>query len=714
MASERETVDGIVTGIRYQDSESGYVIISVETKLQIGTVWVVGTLPGIYLGAKGRFFGNWVKDTKYGMQLKADRWEEEVPVTTQGIENYLSSGLIRGVGPVTAKRIVETFGDRTLEIIESDAKELLKVPGIGKSKLSQIMQSWGQFLHIKRLMLFLQEHSVTPALATKIYKTYGSESIAVLQQDPYSIIEEIHGVGFKTADALALKLGYELDDPFRCAAGLLYTLTELANTGNVYAKLDQLLSTAKELLKVEPEILRGVVEDLLQADKLILDGENIYHPMYYHSERNVAYRLVELSDALDGMTEPIPLDIDALQQKVGITYDQVQIGAIETALRSKVMILTGGPGTGKTTTTQGIIAAMELANLDVILAAPTGRAAKRMSEATGHSASTIHRLLEFTPSEGCGRNPDNPLVGDALIVDECSMIDLLLMNHLIKAIPLTMRLILIGDIDQLPSIGAGNVLRDIIASDCVPVVRLTRIFRQAQTSRIIMSAHAINQGKMPNLSNGKDTDFYFLPIEDNNQIADTIVGLVTQRLPKSMGFSPKQIQVLTPMRKGVIGTEHLNLLLQQALNPTRLLLKSGYQEYRAGDRVMQLRNNYKKDVYNGDLGYITTVDLEENKLTVKFEGKEVTYEHTELEELQLAYACTIHKSQGSEFPVVIMPVSTAHYIMLQRNLIYTGITRAKKLCVLIGTKNALGVAIQNNTVPKRNSLLKERMIEAAQ
>ena len=402
-----------------------------------------------------------------------------------------------------------------------------------------------------------------------------------------------------------------------------------------------------------------------------------------------------------------------MQQKVGITYDEVQIEAIHTAMRSKVMVLTGGPGTGKTTTTQGIIAAMELVGRNVVLAAPTGRAAKRMSEATGHPASTIHRLLEFSPSEGCKRNQDNPLEGDILLVDECSMIDLMLMNHLIKAIPSRMRLILIGDTDQLPSIGAGNILRDIIASDRVPVVRLTRIFRQAQTSRIIMNAHAINQGHLPNISNGRDSDFFFLPEPDNEKMVNEIVNLITNRLPNSYGYSAKDMQVLTPMRKGVIGTEHLNQVLQEAINPTKTCLRYNLIEYRLGDRVMQIRNNYQKDVYNGDMGYIQTVDIEENKLSVLFDNKKVIYEQNELDELQLAYACTIHKSQGSEFPVVIMPVSTSHYIMLQRNLIYTGITRAKRLCIMMGTTQALSIAVQNNTVPLRNSQLKERIIAAA-
>ena len=711
-STEKEEIEGIVETIRYQHRENGYAVTTVDTQSPLGDITVVGILPAVYVGVKGRFFGEWKQSPKYGTQFSVSRWEEILPVTLLGIENYLASGLIRGIGPVTAKRIVETFGLKTLEIIEADPKELLKVPGIGKTKLSSMLESWGEYLHVKRLLLFLQEHEVSPALATKIYKTYQDESIAVLQQDPYLIIESVPGVGFKTADTLAMKLGYDRNDPRRAASGLFYTLTELATSGHVYANKQQLLETACQLLGTDRDVIETVLEDLLNDNQLIQEEDRIYHPMYYHSEVNVANRLINLSleDLPDGKQD---LDIDQLQQKVGITYDEVQIEAIHTAMRSKVMVLTGGPGTGKTTTTQGIIAAMELVGRNVVLAAPTGRAAKRMSEATGHPASTIHRLLEFSPSEGCKRNQDNPLEGDILLVDECSMIDLMLMNHLIKAIPSRMRLILIGDTDQLPSIGAGNILRDIIASDRVPVVRLTRIFRQAQTSRIIMNAHAINQGHLPNISNGRDSDFFFLPEPDNEKMVNEIVNLITTRLPNSYGYSAKDMQVLTPMRKGVIGTEHLNLVLQEAINPTKTCLRYNLIEYRLGDRVMQIRNNYQKDVYNGDMGYIQTVDIEENKLSVLFDNKKVVYEQNELDELQLAYACTIHKSQGSEFPVVIMPVSTSHYIMLQRNLIYTGITRAKRLCIMMGTTQALSIAVQNNTVPLRNSQLKERIIAAA-
>ena len=712
--TQPESVEGVVLGIRFQNSDTGYAVIFLQVDQVMENVCVTGVLPGIHPEARGTFFGEWVHNPKYGLQFAATRWEELLPVTLKGIENYLSCGLIRGIGPKMAKRIVAKFGIDTIEIIEADPTRLLEVPGIGKAKLKRVLESWGEFLHIKKLMLFLQEHDVTPGLAVKIYNTYQERSISILQANPYVITEDIYGVGFKTADTLALKLGYAEDDPRRCAYGLQYALLALAGEGHAYAMEEQLLRTAAGLLRVDEAVLSQVLGDQLEAEKLIRDDERIYLPMYYRSEVGVAEKLFELCNHSSGEDLSHTISVEQLQEQSGIVYDDVQVDAIRTALQSKVLVLTGGPGTGKTTTTQGIIQAMESAHLRVLLAAPTGRAAKRMSESTGRPASTIHRLLGFGGGNNTQFNAENPLEGDVLLVDECSMIDLLLMYQLLKAVPLTMRMILVGDTEQLPSIGAGNVLLDIIASGCIPVIRLTRIFRQAQSSRIILGAHAINAGRLPDLTNGKDSDFFFLPQADNEQLALDMVDLLVRRLPAYYGYKPDQMQVLTPMRKGVIGTENLNQLLQQALNPDSQSIASGAMEYRVHDRVMQIRNNYNKDVYNGDIGYIRSVDPEEQKLTVEFEGKSVLYERRELDELQLSYACTIHKSQGSEFPVVILPISCLHYIMLQRNLIYTGITRAKKICILVGTTEALRMAIANNKVPLRNSRLKDRLLQCFQ
>ena len=440
-----------------------------------------------------------------------------------------------------------------------------------------------------------------------------------------------------------------------------------------------------------------------------MEEEAIYLPPFYFAEVGTANRLLALVEGQEKELFIRPMDLQALSKETGVEYDEVQLQAIEEAVRSKVMVLTGGPGTGKTTTTQGIIAALKHMGMRILLAAPTGRAAKRMSEATGMEAKTIHRLLEFNPKDGYKRNEENPLEGDALIVDECSMIDIILMNSLMKAVPRSMRVVFVGDIDQLPSVGAGNVLRDLIDSKKIPVVRLTRIFRQAQTSRIVMSAHAINQGRFPDTSNGKATDFFFIQQEDAEKTAGEIVNLVKNRLPKAYSQKTSQIQVLTPMQRGVVGAANLNMALQNALNPCPTALNRGGYSFRQGDRVMQLRNNYDKEVFNGDLGYIESVDTEERTLLVNFEDRLVEYEASELDELTLAYATTIHKSQGSEYPIVVMPVLMTHYVMLQRNLIYTGITRAKKICVLIGSKKALSFAIRNMSVLKRNSKLKERL-----
>ena len=478
---------------------------------------------------------------------------------------------------------------------------------------------------------------------------------------------------------------------------------------HVYAEPDQLVSAAKELLQADEEPIRKAMADMVEGKDLILDNEVIYLPSFYYAESGSAKRLASL--LVNDFSEDIAAEPETAygMKKSEIVYDEVQQAAINQALESKIMVLTGGPGTGKTTTTQGIIEAFKARGKQILLAAPTGRAAKRMTEATGMEAKTLHRLLEYNPKDGYKRNDENPLEGDVLIVDECSMIDILLFYNLMKAIPANMRLILVGDIDQLPSVGAGNVLRDIIDSQQIPVVRLTRIFRQAQTSRIVMNAHAINAGQFPNISNGKQTDFFFIKAEDADSIPGLIVSLVRDRLSRTYGCNPKEIQVLTPMQRGITGAGNLNIELQNALNPKGESLTRGGYTFRRGDKVMQIRNNYDKNVFNGDIGYITSVDTNERTLSVIYDGKVVEYDVSELDEITLAYSITIHKSQGSEFPIVVMPVTMKHYVMLQRNLIYTGITRAKKICVLVGTTKALAYAIHNQTVSKRNTKLKERL-----
>lgn len=704
----------VVERITFQNAENGYSVMKVKVKGYDDLVTLVGNLLEVPAGAVLLCEGEWRVDKRYGQQFQCETWEEVMPATAYGIEKYLGSGLVKGIGPKFAKLIVGHFGTDTIEVIETDIERLYEVPGISKKRVEKIRESWEKQKDIKNVMLFLQGFGVSTAYAAKIYRQYGKESIDNVKENPYRLADDIWGIGFKTADGIARKMGYEMNDERRLRSGLIYTLNQLADEGHCYAEEEQLIATAKQLLEADEECIRTAMTHAIETEDLMLDGTAIYLPPFYYAECGTANRLNTLVHTKEaGSIFTARFDLAKLQRETGIEYDEVQVEAIRQAIASKVMVLTGGPGTGKTTTTKAIIAALQSAGMRILLAAPTGRVAKRMSEATGMEAKTIHRLLEYNPQDGYKRNDENPLEGDALIVDECSMIDIILMNNLTKALPTTMRLVLVGDIDQLPSVGAGNVLRDIIDSGVIPVVRLTRIFRQAQSSRIVMSAHAINRGCFPDISNGQHTDFFFMKQEEPEKVAETIVSLVRDRLPKAYRQPNANIQVLTPMQRGVVGAANLNVALQQALNHNTAALVRGGYTFKEGDRVMQLRNNYDKDVYNGDLGYVRSVDMEERTLTVDFDGQMVEYEASELDELTLAYATTIHKSQGSEYPIVVMPVLMTHYVMLQRNLIYTGITRAKKICVLVGQTKALAYAIHNMKVLKRNTRLKERLAPVA-
>ena len=699
---------GVVEHITYQNPENGWSVMKVKVKDYKDLVTLTGSLLDVPVGSVLLCEGQWKVDARYGQQFVVESWEEVMPATIYGIEKYLGSGLVKGIGPAYARAIVSRFGLETLDVIENDIERLLEVPRLGRKRMEKIRESWEKQKDIKEVMVFLQGYGVSTAYAAKIYRQYQKDSIKTVKENPYQLADDIWGIGFKTADSIASKIGYGNSDPRRCRSGILYTLNQLAEEGHVYAEPEQLVTTAKELLQADEEPIRKAVAGMIEAKDLIADNDVLYLPPFYHAENGSAKRLTTLlSESLFmAAEEAVPY---GNQPDNGIVYDEVQQAAIRQALESKVMVLTGGPGTGKTTTTQGIIAAFKSRGMQILLAAPTSRAAKRMTEATGMEAKTIHRLLEYNPMDGYKRNDENPLEGDVLIVDECSMIDIMLFYNLMKAIPESMRLILVGDIDQLPSVGAGNVLRDIIDSRQIPVVRLTRIFRQAQSSRIVMNAHAINAGQFPNISNGRNTDFFFIKAEDAETIPQLIVSLVRDRLSKTYGYKPKEIQVLTPMQRGNVGAGNLNTELQSALNPSEPALTRGGYTFRQGDKVMQIRNNYDKNVFNGDIGYVNAVDTTERTLTVIYDGRLVEYDVSELDELTLAYAVTIHKSQGSEFPVVVIPVTMKHYVMLQRNLIYTGITRAKKICVLVGTTKALAYAIKQNTVSKRNTKLKERL-----
>ena len=745
----------VVERITYQNAANGYSVIKCRAKGWDDLVTVVGIMPDIHIGSVLYLGGSWRIDPKYGRQFAIETFEETLPATVYGIEKYLGSGLIKGIGPKYAQRIVKAFGEKTLEVIEEEPERLLEVEGIGKVRVNKIRKSWSDQKEIRNIMLFLQSYNVSTSHATKIYKTYGKESVSVVKENPYRLADDIWGIGFKTADQIAENLGFGHEKYVRLRSGLLYCLNRLSDSGHCYATREMLLKAGTELLSVEDNLLSITLDEMIRAEDVIteiienkdLSGigvdesqketkKAIYLPPFYHAEKGTAKRFAKISKAAKSINIDTEGLAELIREKTGMEYDEVQLQAIETAVTSKVMVLTGGPGTGKTTTTLGIITAFKEAGASILLAAPTGRAAKRLAESTGMEAKTIHRLLEVKPPDGYQKNEENPLQADVLIVDECSMIDIMLMYHLLKAVPENMTLILVGDIDQLPSVGAGNVHRDIIGSGCMPVVRLTKIFRQARTSRIIMNAHRINSGHYPDLSNGKQSDFFFidiekqaerkgLPVDDSSvlasEAADTIVDLVEDKLPQYYHIAPDQIQVLTPMQRGIVGAANLNQTLQEAINPPDFFtmrergngeenaLQRGGTIYRLGDKVMQIRNNYDKNVFNGDIGVIVFVDKKEGELAVEFDGRRVSYEASELDELVLAYATTIHKSQGSEYPIVVMPVLMNHFIMLQRNLIYTGITRAKKILVLVGTKKALNYAIKNMTVQKRNTLLKERI-----
>ena len=772
-----EHLRGVVERITYQNAENRYSVIKCAVKGYNDLVTVVGSMPDVHVGSVLYLGGRWRIDPKYGRQFAMETFEETLPATVFGIEKYLGSGLIKGIGPKFARKIVQEFGKDTLDVIEAEPDLLIKVPGIGRLRVERIRTSWQEQKEIKNIMLFLQSHDVSTSHATKIYKTYGNESIAVVQENPYRLADDIWGIGFKTADTIAEKLGFGHEKYVRLRSGIMYTLNKLAEDGHCYATRQMLIKTAMQLLSVEdgvlnitldemiragdvitedipseeattdgaqPVALRGIAEQTVDPEEKSGPEKAIYLPPFFYSEIGTVKRLAAILQNKEGIHISPEGLTDRIQTRTRMIYDEVQLEAIRTAVCSKVLVLTGGPGTGKTTTTLGIITAFREAGAKILLAAPTGRAAKRLSEATRMEAKTIHRLLEVNPPEGYQKNEENPLEGDVLIVDECSMIDIMLMYNLLKAIPDTMTVILVGDIDQLPSVGAGNVLRDIIDSGCFPVVRLTRIFRQAQSSRIIMNAHRINAGRMPDISNGRTSDFFFMDVEKQVQeransiqttsadpaqeqispaqgidtavlaeeAASTIVDLVRTKLSRYYKTPSSEIQVLTPMQRGVVGAANLNQVLQRAINPGEDGLRRGGYLFRTSDKVMQIRNNYDKEVFNGDIGIIDRVDLEERNLTVNFDGRQVEYDISELDELVLAYATTIHKSQGSEYPIVVIPMLMNHYIMLQRNLIYTGITRAKKILVIVGTKKALSYAVRNVTVTDRNTMLKERLKKA--
>lgn len=732
-------VEGVIEEIIFRNEDNGYTIAKLNTS--DGLVTIVGNAAIINQDEMVEVEGEWVYHEKFGEQIEFKNIKTTIPSTLKGIENYLASGLLPYVGPKTAKNIVEKFGMDSLEIIQYNPERLKEIPGIGDKKLKSISEAYEEHRELRDIMVYLQQYDIGVKSGIKIYKKYGSQTINVISENPYKLSEDIYGIGFKTADQIARKMGISLESPFRIEAGLKYTMTSSAGEGHCYLPKDELLSKTSSMLGIDIDLVEDILRNLaLSQDFHISQDINntiVYYMPFHLAENNVASKIVELSRVdFKELEVNIESHIKEIEEKENIQFGKKQISAIEESLDNGVVIITGGPGTGKTTTINAIIKIYEELDLKVVLAAPTGRAAKRMTETSGKESKTIHRLLEFSYLEedmAFNRDEHSPIEGDLIIIDEASMIDILLMNSLLKAIDPGTRLILVGDIDQLPSVGAGNILKDIIKSGSVNVVELDEIFRQAEESMIIVNAHRINKGEAPILNN-KDKDFYFINKNKPEESLATIIGLNKERLPNFYDVDPIQdIQVLTPMKKGEVGTKSLNKHLQAALNPQSQYKEEkaiGDEIFRTGDKVMQVRNNYNiewkiiKDglevdkgegVFNGDLGNILDIDNGRGNLTVLFDDeKEVQYSFNQLDELQLAYATTVHKAQGSEFPIIIMPIHWGPPMLLTRNLIYTAITRARQLVVLVGERKYLGMMISNNKIAKRYSSLDKKIREYLQ
>jgi len=714
-------IKGQIERVTYFNEENGYVVARLKAEGHMDLVTIVGTVPGLNPGEVLKLKGEWQSHPKYGKQFKISSCETAIPATVAGMERYLASGMIKGIGPVMAKRLVTRFGTETLDVIEQDTERLKEVEGIGEKRVEMIRSAWQAQREIREVMIFLQGHGVSPAYAVKIFKQYGSEAVPVVRENPYRLAEEVFGIGFITADKIAEKLGIEKESLIRARAGVQFILNRLSDEGHVYFPFDRLVEEAEKTLEID----RGIILDALAsaaADRRVVieemdafggEGKAVYLIRFHVSEQGIARRLQELLACPRQLPLVNQQDIlTSVEKDLGFVLSEQQARAVHNSMERKVMVITGGPGTGKTTIIRAIVAIQNKMSRRVLLAAPTGRAAKRMSETTGHPAKTIHRLLEFSPKDGrFKRDEQNPLEADTFVIDETSMVDTTLMYYLLKAIPLAATIIFVGDVDQLPSVGAGSVLKDIIDSGAVSVVRLNEIFRQSKESMIIVNAHRVNSGLMPDENRkGKKADFHFIEITEPGEVLDKVVELCRERIPARFGYrSIEDIQVLTPMHRGTVGAFNLNTELQRQLNPAKEELIKGGRTFKKGDKVMQIRNNYDKDVYNGDIGRITKIDAEEQEVTVNFDGRFLGYDFSELDELVLAYATSVHKAQGSEYPAVVIPILTQHYLLLQRNLLYTGITRGKKLVVLVGTRKALAIAVHNNKTQLRYTLLKERL-----
>jgi exodeoxyribonuclease V alpha subunit len=717
-----ETLKGIIERVTFHNPENGFAVLRVQAGGRRELVTVVGHLPSAVAGEYLEATGTWTQDRDHGLQFKADSLRTTPPHTVQGIERYLASGLIKGIGPHYARKIVEVFGDRTLAVIDESPAFLQEIKGIGPRRLQRIRESWREQKAVRAIMVFLQSHGVGTARAVRIYKKYGDQAIDLVRENPYRLATDIWGVGFQSADQLAERLGIDRSSPLRARAAVRYVLQELSGNGHCGYPETGVIDETARLTEISPEVIVAAVEEARAEGELVREPAAeepwLYLKPLFLAEIGVARALRTLREG----THPLPaIDLESalnwVEKRMGLELAAMQRDAIRQAATHKVLVVTGGPGVGKSTIVRGILEIFAAKGQRCALCAPTGRAAKRLTETTGREAKTIHRLLEFDPAlGGFKRDRHNHLDVDLLVVDESSMVDVVLMNQLLRAVPSWACLVLVGDVDQLPSVGPGTVLADVIASGVVPVVRLTEIFRQADRSWIVRAAHQVNHGELPESAPDSQGDFFFVQAETPAAVVDRILTLVRERIPARFGLEPlRDIQVLTPMNRSELGARNLNAILQKALNPpanAAAVQRFGWT-YRTGDKVLQTVNNYQKDVFNGDIGRVTAIDEVDQEVTVSFEGRPVVYDFGELDELALAYGLTIHKAQGSEYPAVVIPLHTQHFLMLQRNLLYTGITRGKRLVVLVGSRKALAAAVERQDTARRYSALCRRLREDA-